>query len=65
MESSTYPNIKPIDEIKLDLKSLKKNISEIQTDLLYIKHHIEKLILEEEKKEINICQAKQQGWFWS
>tara|TARA_R110000772_G_scaffold40533_4_gene94902 strand:- start:2904 stop:3101 length:198 start_codon:yes stop_codon:yes gene_type:complete len=65
MESSNYPKIKTIDEVKLDLTLLKKNISEIQTDLLYIKHHIEKLILEEEKKEIQEIQATQQGWFWS
>tara|TARA_R110000796_G_scaffold3318_7_gene13088 strand:- start:10663 stop:10857 length:195 start_codon:yes stop_codon:yes gene_type:complete len=56
---------KPIDEVKQELTLLKTNIHEIKTDVIYIKHYIEKIINERDAKVLDEIQTKQQGWFFS
>jgi hypothetical protein len=61
MESQS--NKKPIDEVVFLVKELKKDISQLQTDVSYIKKrlyadHIEKHMKEEKPKE------EPKGWFW-
>lgn len=56
-------NKKPIDEVVVLIKQLKKDISQLQTDISYIKKrlyadHIEKQMKEEKKEEVS------SGWFW-
>ena len=56
-------NKKPIDEVVFLVKELKKDITELQTDVSYIKKrlyadHIEKQMKEEKKEEIS------SSWFW-
>tara|TARA_R110000803_G_scaffold55904_1_gene112953 strand:- start:11 stop:244 length:234 start_codon:yes stop_codon:yes gene_type:complete len=64
-EAESDKSTKPIDEVKQELTLLKTNIREIKTDVIYIKHYIEKLVLEKEKKQLLDTQTKQQGWFFS
>ena len=57
-------NKKPIDEVVVLIKQLKKDISQLQTDISYIKKrlyadHIEKQMKEEKPKE-----EVSSGWFW-
>lgn len=57
-------NKKPIDEVVILIKQLKKDISQLQTDVSYIKKrlyadHIEKQMKEQEPRE-----EVSSGWFW-
>lgn len=59
-------NKKPIDEVVFLVKELKKDITELQTDISYIKkrlyahasQHVEEQMKEEKKEEVS------SGWFW-
>ena len=57
-------NKKPIDEVVILIKQLKKDISQLQTDVSYIKKRlyadqVEKQLKEDQKKE-----EVSSSWFW-
>jgi len=68
-------NKKPIDEVVILIKQLKKDISQLQTDVSYIKKRlyadqVEKQLKEDQKKEDkyaildNNREEPSSGWFW-
>lgn len=57
---------KPIDELSLLVKELKKDITDLQTDISYIKkrifaYHIEKQLKPKEEPPKEVVSS---SWFW-
>jgi len=56
-------NKKPIDEVVFLVKELKKDITELQTDISYIKKRLYAIHVEEQMKEDKL-KEEPKGWFW-
>lgn len=56
-------NQKPIDEVVVLIKQLRKDISQLQTDISYIKKRLYANQVEEQMKE-DKPKEEPKGWFW-